>query len=70
MFRARPGGAWHFCTNCPHWPDDYEEFDDDASRFSLETACKICLRLDGTQTGDYEEPAYSISALALKQILS
>ena len=43
MFRARPAGVWHFCTNCPHWPDDFEEFDDDDSHVGK--TCKVCLRL-------------------------
>ena len=65
MFRARPVGVWHFCTNCPL---DFEEFDDDDSH--VWKTCKVCLRLDAAGKSDYEEPAYSISALALKQILS
>ena len=31
---------------------------------------KVCLRLDATGECDYEEPGYSISAPARKQILS
>ena len=68
MFRARSGGVWHFCTNCPHWPLDFEEFDDDDSHVGK--TCKVCLRLDPAGKSDYEEPAYSLSAFALKQILS
>ena len=61
-----PHGVWHFSTNCPHWPDDFEEFDDDDSHVGK--TCKACLRLDAVGKSDYEEPAHSISALALKQI--
>ena len=68
MFRARSGGVWHFCTNCPHWPLDFEEFDDDDSHVGK--TCKVCLRLDAAGKSDCEEPAYSLSAFALKQILS
>ncbi len=68
MFRARPAGVWHFSTNCPHWPDDFEEFDDDDSHVGK--TCKVCLRLDAVGKSDYEEPTHSISALALMQILS
>ena len=68
MFRARPAGVWHFSTNCPHWPDDFEEFDDDDSHVGK--TCKVCLRLDATGECDCEEPAYSLSLAALRHTLA
>ena len=69
MFRARPNGVWHFCVNCPHWPDDFEEFDDDDSHVDSGQWCKVCLRLDGTGKADYEEPSYSLLSEALNRML-
>lgn len=70
MFRNRPGSdVWHFYTNCPHWPDDYEEYDDDASHMHDGRQCGTCLRLLAADTGNPEEPAYSEGLMGLATTL-
>ena len=68
MFRARPGGVWHFCENCSHWPLDYQDFDDDFT--GVGRLCMVCLRLYDVDECNCEEPAYSVAAQDLRVIIA
>ena len=53
-FRSIEGrNYWHFCTNCPTWPEDSSDFDehDDPPR---EQWCKTCVRMYEAGTGILE----------------
>ena len=61
MFRSRPSRAcWHFCTNCPSWPWDCDEYetDDEPPR---EQWCKTCVRMYEAGTGDLEDLPYVLA---------
>ncbi len=65
-FRTRLGGRrWHFCSNCPHWPDhaDIEEADV-APPFAA--WCRTCVRMCEADTCDLEWQADRMMGEALE----
>ncbi len=59
MFRAHGGRrrrVWHFCVNCPSWPEDYETYETCADP-PFERWCKTCVRMYEADTGWLEDSA-------------
>lgn len=46
-FRVKPGEtAWHFCENCPRWPDAPDEFEERGGPLPAGSeVCPECLSL-------------------------
>ena len=60
MFRSRPGrDCWHFCVNCPAWPEDYDEFETVAVA-ARDRWCRTCVRMYEAGTGDLPALAFDI----------
>ena len=70
MFRANLGRrVWHFCTNCPHWPDhaDYEAAD---VAPPFRQWCRTCVRMVEADTCDQEWPESDVVTRALEDAWS
>ena len=54
MFRSRPGrDRWHFCWNCPAWPEADVEFMEFPPH---DQWCETCVRMYEAGTGELEWP--------------
>ena len=55
MFRRRRRGRrWHFCTNCPSWPDHADHDVSAGPPFSR--WCQTCVLMVEADTGEVEWP--------------
>ena len=40
--RKKDGEKWHWCANCPDWPEDKDSFDEQYNRPDDGKLCKKC----------------------------
>lgn len=55
IYRRRKGSnTWHFCTNCPNWPNEMEEYDEKTIDKELEDdeLCHRCQVYDDENNCD------------------
>ena len=65
MFRSRPGrNRWHFCWNCPSWPESDPELEESPP---FERWCRTCVRMYEAGAGELEWPADPVVMDALAE---